>query len=143
MREGTLPACLSSKIRVLAENKEHVAFLVIEKRTVNEKFVGECTIRSSSTCIRFTVREKVSEKCVKYSSVLEEMRGENSEQNILRGAKPSDETAAVRDVHIADEFLLQEYEHFLCESLSGILQNCGFKISFAGFSMKFYRFWHS
>jgi hypothetical protein len=38
--------------------------------------------------------------------VLEEMRGENSEQNILRGAKPSDETAAVRDVHIADEFLI-------------------------------------
>lgn len=23
----------------------------------------------------------------------------------------------------ADEFLLQEYEHFLCESLSGILPN--------------------
>jgi len=85
----------------------------------------------------------VSEKCVKYSSVLEEMRGENSEQNILRGAKPSDETATVRDVHIADEFLLQEYEHFLCESLSGILPNCGFKIRFAGFSMKFCRFWHS
>jgi len=80
---------------------------------------------------------------MKCSSTLEEMREENSEQNILRGAKPCDETAAVRVDQIADEFLLQEYEHFLCESLSGILPNCGFKIRFAGFSMKFCRFWHS
>jgi hypothetical protein len=29
---------VSSKIRVMAENKERVAFLVIKKRTVNEKF---------------------------------------------------------------------------------------------------------
>jgi hypothetical protein len=54
---------------------------------------------------------------------LEEMRGENSEQNILREAMQVKGQQQSDDDQDADEFLLQEYEHFLCESLSGILPN--------------------
>ena len=48
----------------------------------------------------------------------------------MKGQQQSD------DDQDADEFLLQEYEHFLCESLSDILPNCGFKISFAAFGTR-------
>jgi site-specific recombinase XerD len=50
------------------------------------------------------------------------MRGENSEQNILRGTMPMIRQQQSGENQGTDEFLLQEYEHFLSNKAEGTIE---------------------
>jgi hypothetical protein len=68
----------------------------IDNRLVTKNCEQNSPFVTSSSCLRFPVCEKVSGKCAKFLLALEEMRGENSEQKVLRGVIANDETATVR-----------------------------------------------
>jgi site-specific recombinase XerD len=53
--------------------------------------------------------------------MLEEMRGENSEQNVLRGVMPMMRQQQPDEDKGPDEFLLQEYEQFLSKKAEGTI----------------------
>ena len=58
---------------------------------------------------------------MKFSSGLKEMSGENSEQNVLREAMTMIKQQQSDEDQGADEFLLQEYEHFLANKAKGTI----------------------